>query len=87
MADYPGTGAGTSATAAATVSDEDLNEDRFVRETIMDFVLDIIKYETESDKKYNILSKFLGDISRRTPSLDGVPLENHIWATGAAKEI
>ena len=26
MADYPGTGAGTSATAAATVSDEDLNE-------------------------------------------------------------
>ena len=38
-------------------------------------------------EKYYSLSKFLGDISRRTPSLDGVPLENHIWATGAAKEI
>eukprot|EP00942_MAST-04A_sp_MAST-4A-sp1_P000435 g435.t1 len=37
--------------------EEDENEDRFVRETITDFVLEIIKYEAESEEKYNILSK------------------------------
>ena len=34
--------------------------------------------------KYSIRSKFLGDKSKSSPNLLGVPLENQICATGAA---
>ena len=39
--------------------DEDHTENRFVRETIMDFITAIIKYESSTNNKYNILSKNL----------------------------
>ena len=34
--------------------------------------------------KYKTLSKFLGETSKRSPSLEGVLFENQMWATGAA---
>ena len=37
--------------------------------------------------KYKTLSRFLGERSSSSPSRLGVPFENHMWATGAARSI